>query len=159
MILSMTSACGGSVRRLQRQIQKQFSGREDAYALICCQCKQVLIAGDDDFRLRGNSTGKNRIIIRVGNYHWFDRFGFDHGRQDAVPYDQFLYGHIRVRKACRKLLTAQSLSEFLCQPSRARYLLVISGTRSSNKMAKWFNASFQWRTGIVHRCDASRIAM
>ena len=36
-----------------------------------------------------------------------------------------------------------SLSEFLCQPSRVRYLLVISGTRSSNKMAKWFNASFQ----------------
>ena len=48
---------------------------------------------------------------------------------------------------------------FLCQPSRARYLLVNSGSRSSNMMAKWFNASFQRRTGIVQRCEASRIAM
>jgi hypothetical protein len=53
----------------------------------------------------------------------------------------------------------RSLSEFLCQPSGARYLLVSSGKRPSNRMAKWFNASFQCRTGIVHRADASRIAM
>ena len=48
---------------------------------------------------------------------------------------------------------------FLCQPSRVRYLLVSSGRRPSNIMAKWFSASFQCRTGIVHRSEASRIAM
>jgi len=42
-----------------------------------------------------------------------------------------------------EVLGDESLSEFLCQPSRVRYLLVIPVTRSSNKMAKWFSASFQ----------------
>jgi hypothetical protein len=54
---------------------------------------------------------------------------------------------------------AGALYGFLCQPSLVRHLLVSSGNRPSNMMAKWFNASFQCRTGIVHRCDASRIAM
>ncbi|NLF08684.1 MAG: hypothetical protein GX594_12010, partial [Pirellulaceae bacterium] len=43
---------------------------------------------------------------------------------------------------------AKGLYGFLCQPIRARYLLVISGRRSSNMIAKWFNASFQFRIGI-----------
>ena len=51
------------------------------------------------------------------------------------------------------------LSQILCQSPRVRYLLVSSGIRSSNRMAKWFNASFQCRIGIVQRFDASRIAM
>ena len=33
------------------------------------------------------------------------------------------------------------------------------GKRSSKRIAKWFNAAFQLRMGIVHFLDASRIAM
>ena len=36
-----------------------------------------------------------------------------------------------------------ALYQFLCQPSLVRYLLVSSGNRPSNMIAKWFNASFQ----------------
>jgi len=50
------------------------------------------------------------------------------------------------------------LSGFLCQPCRVRYLPFNCGTRSSNITAKWLSASFQCRTGIVHRPEASRIA-
>jgi hypothetical protein len=41
----------------------------------------------------------------------------------------------------------RALYGFLCQPSLVRYLLASSGKRPSNMMAKWFNASFQCRTG------------
>jgi len=43
--------------------------------------------------------------------------------------------------------------------SRLRHFPVSSGMRSSNMMAKWFNADFQLRIGIVRRFDASLIAM
>ena len=52
-----------------------------------------------------------------------------------------------------------ALSEFLCQPSRVRYLPFNSGTRSPNMMTKWLSASFQLRMAIVQRAEASRIAM
>ena len=56
-------------------------------------------------------------------------------------------------------ISTAGLSRFLCQLGRVRYLLVSSGSRFSNMMAKWFSTSFQCRTGIVHRPDASQIAM
>lgn len=47
------------------------------------------------------------------------------------------------------------LSEFSCQTSRARNLLVYSGMRPSYRMAKWFSACFQWWIGMVHFFEAS----
>jgi len=39
-------------------------------------------------------------------------------------------------------MQALSVSEFLYQPSRVRYLPFSSGTRSSNTITKWLSASF-----------------
>jgi hypothetical protein len=49
-----------------------------------------------------------------------------------------------------------TLYGFLCQLSLVRYLLASSGKRPSNMMAKWFNASFQVRTGIYQTKRATR---
>jgi hypothetical protein len=53
----------------------------------------------------------------------------------------------------------RGLSAFLCQSDWAGYFPVSSGIRSSNMMAKWFSADFQWWIGRVHFFDASLIAM
>jgi hypothetical protein len=60
---------------------------------------------------------------------------------DAAKIKEALDNAPKIAELVNKSLV--SLSEFLCQPSRVRYLLVIPVTRSSNKMAKWFSASFQ----------------
>lgn len=89
----------------------------------------------------------------------------------AVEPTEFRKGIDGLAQVCKEVLkrdsfasrstsnSARGLSRFLCQPGRVRYLLVSSGSRLSNMMAKWLSASFQCRTGIVHRPDASRIAM
>ena len=62
-------------------------------------------------------------------------------------------------KRVRSIFRYAGLYVFLCQPNGIRYFPVSSGIRSSNMMAKWFNADFQLRIGIVHFFDASLIAM
>ena len=53
------------------------------------QTQQVLIAGGDNLTLAGDGTGKNHIIVRISNDHWFDLFRVDDRCQRGVAYDQF----------------------------------------------------------------------
>jgi hypothetical protein len=52
------------------------------------------------------------------------------------------------------------LSDFLCQSVWEWYLQaqLRAGSRFSKMIAKWFNASLQFRIGIVHFLDASWMA-
>jgi integrase len=104
------------------------------------------------------AEGKSPFTIRnyLAHLKASFRWAADVGLLPAVPKFPKI---ARVKGKKMKGAAEQALSRFLCQPSRVRYLLASSGNRPSNMMAKWFNASFQCRTGIVPRCDASRIAM